>query len=89
MFFFNGNIMGGRKIKRYFGLVFIIISTLVFVFPEFFAYVFAGIVGLLGLSLLISSFTTPKTPPNPFEQFSKQFGKNYNKTEDGTYQELD
>lgn len=81
--------MGGGKIKRYFGIVFIIISTLVFVFPEFFAYVFAGIVGLIGLSLFISSFTTPKTPKNPFEEFTNQYNKGYSKTEDGTYQELD
>lgn len=89
MFFLNGNFVGGRNIKRYFGIVFIVISTLVFLFPEFFAYVFAGIVGIVGLALFISSFTTPKTPPNPFEQFSKQFGKDFTKTEDGTYQELD
>ncbi len=90
MFLFNGNFVGGRNIKRYFGVVFIVISTLVFLFPEFFAYVFAGFVGLIGIGLFISSFSTPKAPANPFEQFSNQFGgKKYNQTEDGTYQELD
>jgi len=81
---------GGRGFKNILisiGLTLIIVSMLVFLYPKVFAYVFAGIVGLLGIGALLKGLTAGSTPPdqnnnNPYDNFG-------NRTEDGSYQELD
>ena len=78
---------GGRGTKNILisiGLTLIVISLLVFTYPKIFAFVFAGIVGLLGLGALIRGITSK--PPKPRNDSYGGFG---NQTEDGSYQEID
>lgn len=77
----NGN-RGTRNIFISIGLTLIIISMLVFLYPKVFAYIFAGIVGLIGLFLVFNALFAKSSPPgnNDFD--------GYNRTEDSTYQEL-
>lgn len=78
---------GGRGTKNILisiGLTLIVISLLVFLYPKVFAYVFAGIVGLMGLGALLRGLTSkPRKPQN------NHFGGFNNNTEDGSYQEVD
>ena len=84
-FVVNGG-KGFRNILISIGLTLIIISMLVFLYPTVFAYVFAGFVGLLGLGALIRGLTSRSKPSNPNNTNFDNYG---NKTEDGSYQELD
>lgn len=78
---------GGRGTKNILisiGLTLILISLLVFLYPRVFAYVFAGIVGLMGMGALLRGLTSkPRKPQN------NSFGGFNNTTEDGSYQEVD
>ena len=78
---------GGRGTKNILisiGLTLIVISLLVFTYPKVFAFVFAGIVGLLGLGALVRGITSK--PRKPRKDSFNGFG---NQTEDGSYQEID
>lgn len=59
-----GNGRGKRTLMTSGGSL-IVFSLLVFFFPEFFAYVFAGIVLLLGVGLFLAGLTAPKPPARP------------------------
>lgn len=84
-FVVNGQ-RGSKNILISIGLTLILISMLVFWLPKVFAYIFAGIVGLLGVGALLRGITAkPKDPGNgngPFRGY-------HNQTEDGSYQEVD
>lgn len=84
-------INGGRAAKNILisiGLTLIIISLLVFLYPKVFAYIFAGIVGMLGLGALLRGITSkPRKPQGG--NFSGSNYNNTNQTEDGSYQEID
>lgn len=82
-FVVNGQ-RGAKNILISIGLTLIIISLLVFLYPKFFAFVFAGLVGLLGLGALIRGITS--RPPSGNNDSFNRFGGN---TEDGSYQEVD
>lgn len=82
-FVVNGR-RGSKNILISIGLTLIIISLLVFLYPKLFAFIFAGIVGLLGLGALIRGIISkPRKPRND------SFGGFSNKTEDGSYREID
>ncbi len=82
-FVINGR-RGTKNILISIGLTLIIISLLVFLYPKFFAYIFAGIVGLIGLGAVYRGIVSkPRKPGND------SFGGFGNKTEDGSYQEID
>jgi hypothetical protein len=60
----------GGKALVYFGLMLIIMGTLVFLFPKFFAYIFAGLVIAIGVflfvaGLLVKPIKMPGQPQNP------------------------
>jgi len=82
-FVVNGQ-RGSKNILISIGLTLIIISLLVFLYPKLFAYVFAAIVGLLGLGALLRGITArpPKQNKGPYNGYGNQ-------TEDGSYQEID
>ena len=81
-FIVNGQ-RGSKNILISIGLTLILISLLVFLYPKLFAYVFAAIVGLLGLGALIRGITArpPREGKSPYN------GQGH--TEDGSYQEVD
>ncbi len=82
-FVVNGG-RGSRNVLISIGLTLIIISLLVFLYPKFFAFIFAGLVGLLGLGALLRGLTSkPRKPQN------NSFGGYSDQTEDGSYQEVD
>ncbi len=79
---------GSKNILISIGLTLVVISMLVFWQPKFFAFIFAGIVGLLGLGALIRGITA--RPPKPGkDSFGGTGFSNQNHTEDGSYQEID
>jgi hypothetical protein len=82
-FVVNGQ-RGSKNILISIGLTLIVISMLVFWLPKLFAFVFAGIVGLLGLGALLRGIMSkPSKPANgPMKGYQ-------NNTEDGSYQEVD
>lgn len=82
-FVVNGQ-RGTKNILISIGLTLIIISLLVFLYPKFFAFIFAGIVGLLGLGALIRGLTSK--PVKPRNDTYRGYG---NQTEDGAYHEID
>jgi hypothetical protein len=82
-FIVNGQ-RGSKNILISIGLTLIVISLLVFWQPKFFAFIFAGIVGLLGVGALLRGMMSK--PAKPGNDSYKGFG---NQTEDGSYQEVD
>ena len=82
-FVVNGR-RGSKNILISIGLTLIVISMLVFWQPKLFAFVFAGMVGLLGLGALLRGvMSKPQKPGNgPHKGYNDQ-------TEDGSYQEVD
>lgn len=82
-FVVNGQ-RGSKNILISIGLTLIVISLLVFWQPTFFAYIFAGIVGLLGVGALLRGIMSkpPKPGNGPYKGYNNQ-------TEDGSYQEVD
>jgi hypothetical protein len=83
-FVVNGQ-RGSKNILISIGLTLIVISMLVFWQPKLFAFVFAGIVGLLGIGALLRGIMSkPSNPPGngPYKGYQ-------NNTEDGSYQEVD
>lgn len=87
-FIINGG-RGAKNILISIGLTLIIISLLVFLYPKVFAYIFAGIVGLIGLGALMRGITSKPRKPNDGGQFNGFNNNNNNQTEDGSYQEID
>lgn len=83
-FIVNGQ-RGSKNILISIGLTLIIISLLVFLYPKFFAFIFAGLVGLFGLGALARGLTAKPRKPR---QHNSGGGFN-NQTEDGSYQEID
>ncbi len=83
-FVVNGQ-RGSKNILISIGLTLVVISMLVFWQPKFFAFIFAGIVGLLGVGAVPRGITSkPSKPGNdPYK------GGYNNQTEDGSYQEVD
>jgi len=84
-FVVNGQ-KGSKNILISIGLTLILISMLVFWLPKVFAYIFAGIVGLLGVGALLRGITAK--PKNTNNNNGSYRGYN-NSTEDGSYQEID
>lgn len=82
-FAINGK-KGSKNILISIGLTFIIISLLAFSYPKFFAFVFAGIMGLLGIGALLRGVSS-----KPPKQGNNPFGGYENKTEDSSYKEVD
>jgi hypothetical protein len=82
-FIVNGG-RGAKNILISLGLTLIVISMLVFLYPKFFAFIFAGLVGLVGVGALLRGLTS--NPGKPENNGFKGFG---NQTEDGSYQEVD
>lgn len=82
-FVVNGQ-RGGRNILISIGLTLIIISLLVFLYPKFFAFIFAGLVGLLGLGAVYRGIVS-KPPTQNKDPFNPYGGS----TEEGSYQEVD
>ncbi len=85
-FVVNGQ-RGSKNILISIGLTLIIISMLVFWLPKVFAYIFAGIVGLLGIGALLRGITAK--PSNPDNNNNGPYRGYNNSTEDGSYQEVD
>jgi len=82
-FIVNGG-RGAKNILISIGLTLIVISLLVFLYPKLFAFIFAGIVGMLGLGALLRGLTSKPRKPS-----GGQSGGFNNQTEDGSYQEVD
>ena len=82
-FVVNGQ-RGSKNILISIGLTLVIISLLVFLYPKFFAFIFAGMVGLLGLGALFRGITS-----KPGKRNKDSYGGVDNSTEDGSYQEVD
>lgn len=82
-FIINGG-RGAKNILISIGLTLIIISLLVFLYPKVFAFIFAGIVGMLGLGALLRGLTSRPRKPQ-----GGNFNGFNNQTEDGSYQEID
>jgi|GEM_PF-4545078 len=73
----------GGKAIAYFGFIMILMGTLVFLFPKFFAYIFAGLVITLGLLFVGIGFAAkPMMPPGA--------GQNPRQADDGfsSYEEI-
>lgn len=81
------NGQGARKAAITTGAILIVFSILVFVFPEFFAFVFAGIVLLMGVGLFFAGLNMPQKPPRSFHQSYGQQPQRQD-TEDGSFEEL-
>lgn len=77
-FFINGR--GARRALVVIGGTLIVFSILVFIFPEFFAYVFAGIVLLIGVVMFLAGLTVRPLPPPQ--------GPPFRQTEDSTWEEV-
>lgn len=83
-FIVNGQ-RGSKNILISIGLTLIVISLLVFLYPKVFAFIFAGIVGLLGLGALARGLSAKPRRPDK----NSSGGGFSNHTEDGSYQEID